>query len=63
MFSIYRESLNSVQKKEKLNSNGKPGLYSNASGIRSYKYGILILCNSEFYQTILLKYPTCLHHK
>lgn len=60
MFSIYRESLNSVQKKGKLNCNGK--LYNNVSGIRSCKYCILILYNSEFYQTMLLKYPACLYY-
>lgn len=60
MFSIYRENLNSVRKKGKLNCNGKPGLYSDASGIRSYKYGIYY---STIYHTIRFKYPTCLHHK
>lgn len=63
MFWIYRENLNSVQKKGKLNYNSKPGLYNNASGIRSCKYGILMLYNSEFYHTILFKYRACLYHK
>lgn len=63
MFSICRKNPNSVQKKGKLNCSGKPGLYNYASGIRTYKCGILILYNSTFYHTILFKYPTCLHHK
>lgn len=55
MLSIYKGNLNFLQNKKKWNCNGKPGLYNDASGIRSYKHCIVILYNSKFYHTVLFK--------